>query len=1093
MKRLLIDVSSICWAGLYAGKDEEFAVQVEHNDRIVNVNSWKHGIENVLNSVISAWTKNGIQPKDTILVYEEGDSKGKRSRILPTYKQGRDDNRPEEYYTQFNLLRDNFMKMLQQVGATTVTRPGLEADDVLAYLAEKLQGEIVIQTNDRDMAALLNERVSLWRENELVTTNPYGPWPVEWMAVYKALVGDASDKIPGAKGFGNAAWMNLISIFGADAIPVIEGLIQTQTLGELAENVADLKTIQRIIDNADDVYKSYAVGKLYPEDCENMRRPMVWGPSYVHARSEIEDDRLRGWGGVNRIVDTENYDQARQFLVEKLAESEYVSLDLETSTSDESDDWIEKIGGGVDVLDSKITSMGLTFGANQQYNLYFTVEHDDSQGNPNITLEQLRVVLESIPVEIPKVIANFSGFEAIVLRNAFGDLNGHYFLPNVIDVQLEARYVNENVGFSLSNLTKHFIGYEMLEYKDVTQGRKMRELTAQEAFAYGTGDTIFTSALHNHFRAIMEIEDTLEGFNEVELDAQYLFAYGLLHGIGFNPEALNKIEAEDQAESEEAQKIMDRFLIEKGYVGAFAPVYTLEDLEVAAQIKDMYLRVTGEPLATRVRTPSKLIELIDSEDCTDSQLLAKFMRDKDMAQINDWVASRFEPEPMLNLGSPKQVQNFLYNICKLPVWLANPLTQNERDNKEDLSAAMYKFNRIQRGSEDAEPLTEDERLLVAQKATTDEKALEFALKYDILEGNPLRPVLKAFQTLKTNATRQSLYYTPYRNLVYWQDGKMHPSIRQSATTTLRVTASRPNVTQLAREGEGVKVRSCYVPHRKNAIIASLDINAQELRAQADLSEDPVFLACYIGDNKKDLHSVTGAAIMGVDYDEFMAGRFNPDPKVAQPYKSMRDDTGKPVNFLSSYSGSEVALSKEMIVPQPEAKVFLDAKRQTFARYEEYQQEVQDMAKSKGYVVGPTGSRRHVDHVMRDGTKWEIAAAARSAGNYPIQNGSAAQIKIAMGAIWRSGIMLTHDVHFYMPVHDELVFSVVVEDAVEVIQTAHYHITAPFLKQVPTVSSVSIGLDYANLTEVAECGQGELTDEQILGKVNKLQGQPELQH
>lgn len=1074
-KRLIVDVSSIAWTCLYAGKDEEFAQKIEHNGKIITVNSWQHGYENAINALLAAWTKNHIQPKDTILVTEAGDSKGLRKQWLSTYKGDRDKDRPAEYYTQFNTLTEKIVTELRALGAAAVCRPGAEADDVIAYLVQKLQGKKIIQTNDGDLAVLLSDDVALWRQGELCTENPYGPWPVKWLPVYKALVGDSSDKIPGAFRFGEKAWLDLICIFGEDGIEAMEGLIQTRQLATLAEDVADLKSLQHVIDSAESVYNSYAAALLYPGECENVRRPLQWGAGYPVLRSEIADERLRPYGGVTRIVHADNYDAAIKFLRDNLPASQWVSLDLETSTSPESDEWLRLLDGGVDVLDSTITSMGLTFGANQNFNLYFTVNHVQEAGVPNITMEQLKAAIETIPATKLKVIQNFAGFEAPVLRLNLGDLNGEHFLPNVVDTSVAASYVNENIRSGLKESTKHYFGVDQTDYATVTQGRKMNQMTAAQTVGYGSDDTIFTSALWNHYERIMEIEGTLECFHKVERDVQYVLAHSFIHGIDFDYGRMKEIEAEDRAEAEAAQRVLNDYLIKIGYEGTVCPVWTAEDLTVPAQIKSIYRHILGRDLSSQVRTPSKLFALISTEDDEDARLLAAYMTQGDLAQLNDWTASRFDGTPALDLGSTKQVKNFLYNVAKLPVRLTNALTDIERAKQPELVEAMRVFSRIQKEEATYDDLTEDQAQLLVKKASADADAIAFALKYDAT-GN-LRVALEAFQKLKEVGTRQSLFYTPYEKLLYWKDRKMHPSVRQSATTTRRFTAGKPNVTQLSKDGEGVKLRSCYVAHKKTAIVCSLDFNAQELRAQADLSNDEAFLACYLGENRLDLHSVTGASIMGVPYEEFLAGLHSEDKATAKRFKDARSDA-KPVNFLSAYGGTEFALHRDLVVTLPQAKVFLDAKKRAFPRYEEYQEEMQAMAKSKGYVTDLMGARRHVPDAALADSGYMRNAAARSAGNFPIQSSSAAQTKLAMGALWRSGALLKYDMRFYMPVHDEIVFSVVREQAAEVIELVHRCMTQPFLPRVPSVSSISIGRNYADQHELGESFDAQVLTEKL---------------
>ncbi len=1094
-KRLIVDVSSLCWTGLLAGKDEEFSRQVEHNGRTVTVNGWQHGWENVINSLVSAWEKTGIQPKDTILVYETGNSKGLRKRFLPSYKDGRDDGRPQDAYTEFNTLKDKLLDAVRSLGGATVTRPNLEADDVIAYLAEKLQGYRVIMTGDADLGACITDEVHLWRKGELVTENPIGPWPVSWIPVYKALVGDSSDKIPGAKGFGEKAWLDLIAIFGADGIELMEGLIVHKQLDRLVEDVADFKALQRIIDNKDMVYASYAAGKLYPEQCENMRVPLQWSPGYVKPRAEIEDERLRKFGGVTRLVHAGNYDEAVKWALPFLKASDSVALDIETSVPDEAIEWLQAVKNtdkedklGVDVLGSQLNGLSLTFGPNNQYTLYFTCGHLHDDETPNLTSEQIRQVVSQIPADRPIVIHNVS-FELPILYMEWGHLqedNGwHGFLPNCHDTKILANYVNENISTGLKQCSKHYFDYDQISYQEVTQGRRMDELTPYEVLKYGADDTIMTAALYQHFKVICEIEDSWGVYEKVEVKPAYLTALAFVQGTPISLERMLELEREDLAAAAEHQKVIDSFLIAKGWEGTVCPVFTSDDLKVPAKIKEIYKFVIGEDLKTMVRTPDKIYRLIAAENEADHLLLAKYMEEGNIDQINDWVASRFDGKPELNLGSPNQMRRLLYEVLNLEVKIINPLTDNERANKRDLADACYKFGKIERGSESVEPLTDEEKKLLIQKASTDDTAMQFAL-LDDLEPE-VRQFLEELMALKKINTRCNLFYNKYRNIRHWKTNKVHASVNQCATVTRRYSSSGPNLQQLPKKGEGVKFREIFVPHQRDAVICSMDFSGQELRNGADQSGDEAMKACYIGDNKRDIHATAAAGAMiskwgqntvekfaqkyGIDfsdessYDLFMAVRNSEDPADAKLADDLRK-VAKNVVFGSQYDAQAPTLAKTIIIPVPEAQLFLDAKKAMFPRFEVWKEEVVAELHRTGYVTTLLGARRHLADQLLSDNKWEVAKAERQGPNMKIQGSAAEQTKLCMAALWDSGALFKYNARFIAPIHDELVTSVAIEDAAEFIKIKHECMTIKYLNEVPEVASISVG---PNFGVQYECG------------------------
>jgi DNA polymerase I-like protein with 3'-5' exonuclease and polymerase domains/5'-3' exonuclease len=1074
-KRLIVDVSSMMWTALLAGEDKENQITVEHEGRTVKVNSAQYGYDNAINMLINAWETCGIAPMNTILVYESGETKVFRRQWLAQYKETRD-SRPKEAYESFGQARDKVIEAVTSLGGSAVTRAGLEGDDVIAFLCERLEGDITILTNDGDLAVLCSERVQVFRQGKVMDENPYGPFPTRNLTTYKAVVGDSSDNIPGAKGFGPKAWLNTYVAFGDDGLDVLEELIVGRQLDQLEEDVPTVKALAKIVEHKDTVYASYAAAKLYPDQVESLRRPLQWTPGYPKDKAEVSDPRLQVYASKASVVHAGNWDRALEFFKAALEQSEWVSLDLETTSSEEADAWLAANGSVVDPLDAKIVSMGLTFGRNQNHHFYFTFGHKEEPGKSNLSFDKLKFLLELMPKDVHKVIHNAAGFELPVIHKNVGELTydgkDEPFLPNVIDTVLASSYVDENKRSGLKSLTKEYLGVDQLDYDTVTQGRKMHEMTATETLEYGAGDTLFTSALWNHFRTIMQIEGSYKAFFDVEVDCQYLVADAFVKGVRFSLERMLEIEAEDLATEEVQQKILNDFLSQRGWEGTVCPQWEASDLEDYKAIKDMHLVIVGEELTTRMRTASKVVKLMEVSEDENARLLAAYINEGNIDQINDWAKSVFKAKPALDVASPKQMKQFLYGLCGLPVRLINKLTEKERNDKPELASAVWKFNKLQRDPE-AEPLTPEEQELLIAKASTDDDAVNFALKFDVADKPEVEAVLKALQQLKEVNTRKSLFYTPYRNLIYWQDGRMHPSLRQSSTVTRRFTASKPNVQQLSKKGEGKKLRSCFVAHHANAVVVSCDLEGQELRAMAALSQDPGLLAAYVGDDLKDLHSMTGAKIANQSYEDFIKDYKGDDEEKAKKANEFRQK-GKIVNFASAYSGTEVSLARTLVTTLAEAKTYLEAKWETFPRYEEWVAEIKEEAKTKGYVTDLAGTRRHIHKDMTNDQKWVVEKAARAAGNFPVQGSAAVQTKRAMGAIWRSGVLSQYDCEFMFPVHDEVVFSVSKEDAPAVIKIIHACLAQPFLKGVPSKSSISIGRDYANQIEL-----GTEYDEQVI--------------
>ena len=132
---------------------------------------------------------------------------------------------PEELREQVPLMK----KMLTAMGIPICEQAGLEADDILGTLAKKAQAvdmDVVLLSGDRDLLQIATDRICIriprtrkgqtviddFREAQVLET--YGVTPLQFIEV-KALMGDASDNIPGVPKVGEKTATQLIREFGS--------------------------------------------------------------------------------------------------------------------------------------------------------------------------------------------------------------------------------------------------------------------------------------------------------------------------------------------------------------------------------------------------------------------------------------------------------------------------------------------------------------------------------------------------------------------------------------------------------------------------------------------------------------------------------------------------------------------------------------------------------------------------------------------------------------------------------------------------------------------------------------------------------------
>ena len=111
--------------------------------------------------------------------------------------------------------------------------------------------------------------------------------------------------------------------------------------------------------------------------------------------------------------------------------------------------------------------------------------------------------------------------------------------------------------------------------------------------------------------------------------------------------------------------------------------------------------------------------------------------------------------------------------------------------------------------------------------------------------------------MKKCSTRQTMFYNSYKHIIqHWKDGEDPRSGRAVPHGHTPIRALRdPNLAQLPEEGWGSSSRENFLPHKKDAVMVSIDFMGQELRQGAEgIDLDANMLACFVGDNLKDMHS-----------------------------------------------------------------------------------------------------------------------------------------------------------------------------------------------------------------------------------------------
>jgi DNA polymerase-1 len=162
---------------------------------------------------------NQIQPTSAYIIFDGMGSSTNRKNLHPEYKSGR--NFRITNWDMFQHLDDEneakadqirrLIHYLDLLPVKTVAIDKVEADDIIAYygkhLSQKYNSKVYIVSNDKDFLQLVNDNIIVYRPtekefyNKETIKNKFGVL-AENFILYKTLLGDNSDKVPGVKGLG---------------------------------------------------------------------------------------------------------------------------------------------------------------------------------------------------------------------------------------------------------------------------------------------------------------------------------------------------------------------------------------------------------------------------------------------------------------------------------------------------------------------------------------------------------------------------------------------------------------------------------------------------------------------------------------------------------------------------------------------------------------------------------------------------------------------------------------------------------------------------------------------------------------------------
>lgn len=462
------------------------------------------------------------------------DSPGKtvRHELYDQYKATRDAP-PSDLFEQKKMIQE----FIDLVGLHQYAQKGIEADDLMASIAsdyEKKGYTTVVVTSDKDLCQIVTEKVEIFDPFKDTIFGPeevekkYG-FPVDKLPFYFALLGDASDNIPGVKGIGPKGAQKLVQNFDSleDVYARIEetGTARTQKLLLDAKEHAFLSEKLFLIH----YYKTgITLDELVFEDhgFENARSFF----EKLNFKSLLKEMPAPKSGPKEPFSERYGYDfvcvtdeSILQNLCKEIQKKGYCALDTETDS--------------LRPLQSRLVGISLCCKEGQSF--YIPIAHDTGEYQLpfEIVQKHIKPLLEDSSIK--KFLQN-AKFDMLVLHNVGIELKGLTF-----DTMIAAGLVRQDGDkIGLKSLSERYFNESMFTYKEMVTDYKFKsfaQVPLHDATDYAAADAHQTYKLVDVLRKELKEYEQEKLYESIELPLVQVLYEMEREGIHINLDALAKI------------------------------------------------------------------------------------------------------------------------------------------------------------------------------------------------------------------------------------------------------------------------------------------------------------------------------------------------------------------------------------------------------------------------------------------------------------------------------------------------------------------------------------------------------------------------
>ncbi|MFZ5722134.1 MAG: DNA polymerase I [Pseudomonadota bacterium] len=499
------------------------------------------GVLNMLKSLLK-----DVQPTHMAVVF---DAPGKtfRDDLFAEYKSHRPPM-PDDLRAQVAPLQ----AAIRALGIPLIVESGVEADDVigtLALQAKRAGHKTLISTGDKDMAQLVDEDITLI--NTMTNTRldregviaKYGI-PPERVVDYLALMGDASDNIPGVEGIGEKTALALVAGLGGveDIYAGLDRIADLPVRGarQLGAKIAPQREIALLSKNLATIRTDCPL----KESIADLQLGAPDRDALIALWRELEfkqwlDEALAAAPAANALpatgIDRAGYEtvldqEALEHWLERLRRADLFAFDTETTS--------------LDYMQAEI--VGVSFATAPGVAAYVPLAHDypgaPDQLDRAMVLARLKPLLESAR---HRKVGQHIKYDMNVLARYRIELRGVAF-----DTMLES-YVLDSTAtrHDMDSLSLKYLGHKTIAFSDIA-GKGAKQLTfnqvaIEQAAPYSAEDADVTLRLHETLWPQLQREPApARVFTDIEMPLVPVLSRMERNGAYVDPDMLRAQSAE---------------------------------------------------------------------------------------------------------------------------------------------------------------------------------------------------------------------------------------------------------------------------------------------------------------------------------------------------------------------------------------------------------------------------------------------------------------------------------------------------------------------------------------------------------------------